>query len=106
MTPQPPAPHVQAAMARAELRALTDKQSIAEYGVRVLSDVAATMGNAIDLSANSNKLDVIMSAVVALVSLRLQELQGAHSANAERIAQLEGFLKQAESRIAIPNLQA
>lgn len=47
---------------------------------------------------------VMLSALVALVSIRLVELQTGHANAAERIPKLEAFLKQAESGIAIPNL--
>ncbi len=101
MTPQPP--HVQTAMARAELKALQSHQSTAEYGVEILSNAAIDLQSAEDGTITREK--AILSAVMALCALRLSELQTAHTANAERIAQLEGFLAKADSRIAIPNLQ-
>ena len=101
MTPQPP--HVQSAMARAELKALLGHQSTAEYGVELLSNAAMDLQSAEDGTITREK--AILSAVMALCALRLSELQTAHSANAERIAQLEGFLKQAESRVVVPGLK-
>lgn len=104
MTPQPPAPHVQAAMARAELKALQGHQSVAEFGIELLSKVAAELGG-IDRTKIFKETNAMLSALMALSAIRLSELQTAHSANAERIAQLEEFLAKADSRIAIPNLQ-
>ncbi len=101
MTAAPP--HVQAAMARAELKALQDQQAIAEYGVELLSNAAMDLQSAEDGTITREK--AMLSAVMALCALRLSELQTAATANTERIAQLEGFLKKADSRIAIPNLQ-
>ena len=126
-------------MARAELKAIQGQQAIAEYGVSVLSNVAAELtGSNEDVVflrdvASEFEVDrlpergarikriadrlqmieavgdkpnrVMLSALVALGSLRLAELQSASTANAERIAQLEAFLKQADSRVVVPNLQ-
>lgn len=103
MTPQPPSPHVQAAMARAELKALQAQQAIAEYACELLSNVAMDLQSAEDGTITREK--AILSGVMALVSIRLSEMQTAHNHNAERIAQLETFLAKADSRIAIPNLQ-
>lgn len=99
----PQTPHVQTAMARAELKALQGHQSVAEYGVELLSNAAMDLQSAEDGTITREK--AILSAVMALCALRLIELQTARAANAERIAQLEGFLAKADSRIAIPNLQ-
>lgn len=105
MTPQQPPPYaVQVQMARAELKALQGHQTIAEQGILALSNVAAELSQ-VDRVKEFAATNAILAALVALVSIRLFEFQNAHQANAERIAQLEGFLTKADSRIAIPNLQ-
>lgn len=103
-------------MARAELKVIQGQQAIAEYGIELLSGVAAELGAFIEAKLKPGEglitptgtitaESITLSALVALCCLRLSELQTAATSNAERIAQLEAFLKQADSRVVVPNLQ-
>lgn len=103
MTPQPPGvpQHIQIELARRELKSLKDQQSIAEYGINLLSGVSGELAG-IDRKREFGATAAILSALVALVSLRLQELQNSHAAIEPRITELEGALRVADSGIVRP----
>jgi len=110
MTPTLP-PHIQAALAqqqternRAELKALRQQQVIAEQGIQALSSVAAELAQ-VNRATVPPATSAMLAPLVALVAIRLFELQYAHESNTERMAQLEGLLTKADSRIAVPNLK-
>lgn len=103
MTPQVPQ-HIQIEMARRELRMLIEQRSIAEQGIEMLSGVSAEIAQPKAPWVNP-ETKAIMSAVVALVHLRLLELQHSHSNLVPRIAELEGALKIADGGIVIPGMR-
>lgn len=103
MTPQVPQ-HIQIEMARRELKMLIEQRSIAEQGIEMLSGVSAELSvpwpNPADAMGKA-----MLSGMVALVSLRLLELQHSHSNLVPRIAELEGALKIADGGIVIPGMR-
>lgn len=104
MTPRQPPPHIQIELARRELHALRQQQVIAEQGISAFSNVAAELAT-VDKGTETPATQVILSALVALVSIRLFELQMSHGNILPRIAELEGALKQADSGIVIPGMK-
>lgn len=104
MTPQQPPPHIQIELARRELRALKQQQVIAEQGIEAFSNVAAELAT-VNKGVETPATQVILSALVALVSIRLFELQNSHSNILPRIAELEQALRVADSNIVIPGMK-
>lgn len=110
MTPQPP-PHIQIELARRELSALKQQRTIAEQGIQALSSVAAELAQVdraslgyVDSTPNDKATNALLAGVVALVSLRLFELQNSYGQLEPRITELEGALKQVDSGIVIPKV--
>lgn len=104
MTPQQPPQHIQIEMARRELKALRQQRAIAEQGIAALSNVAAELST-VDQGATTTVERVTLAALIALVSIRLLELQTSHDNIGPRIEELEGALKQFESGIVIPGMR-
>lgn len=102
--PNGPPQHIQIEMARRELKALKQQQGIAEQGIAALSNVAAELG-AVDPTAITPATHAMLAALVALVSIRLIELQTSHQNIGPRIAELEMALKQVDSGIVIPGMR-
>jgi len=101
--PQPNGPpqHIQIEMARRELKALKQQQAIAEQGIAALSGVAAELST-VDQNAITPVQRAMLAALVALVSIKLLELQtGLENLNV-RIPELENALRVADSGIALP----
>lgn len=107
MTPQPPPgipQHIQIEMARRELAALKQQLAIAENGIAMLSSVSAELSD-VDPAKVFKETKAILAALVALVSLRLLELQNSHGALVPRIGELENALKVADSGIVMPGMR-
>lgn len=102
MTPQSPSvpQHIQIELARRELKSLQGQQSIAEFGIQALSNVAAELNTANETHEGTER--AMFAALVALVALRLLELQNSHAAIEPRIAELENALRVADSGIVRP----
>lgn len=104
MTPQQPTgvpQHIQIEMARRELKMLIEQRSIAEQGIAALSGVSAELAS-VDRAKVFTETYAMLAALVALVQLRLLELQHNQSNLVPRIAELEDALKLADSNILIP----
>jgi hypothetical protein len=107
MTPQPSAgipQHIQIELARRELAALKQQRIIAEQGIQALSQVAAELA-VVDRGAETPAMQAALSGIIALVSIRLFELQTSHSNILPRIAELESALQVADSGIVIPGMR-
>lgn len=104
MTPQQPPQHIQIEMARRELKALKQQQAIAEQGIAALTNVAALL-SAVDHSATTGVENAMLASLVALVSIRLLELQASHQNLMQRIPELEGALKTLDTNIVVPGMR-
>jgi hypothetical protein len=105
MTPQGVPQHIQIEMARRELKMLIEQRSIAEQGVKMLSGVSEELAACGDPLTITGIEKATLAGIVALVSLRLLELQHSLTSLVPRIAELEGALKIADSPLSIPGLR-
>lgn len=103
MTPQPPGvpQHIQIELARRELKSLREQQTVADYGIQLLTGMADKL-NGVRYNDTDAATTAILAALVALSSLRLTELQNSHKQLEPRILELEGALRIADSGIVRP----
>lgn len=102
--------HIQIEMARRELKLLQQQQAIAEQGIEMLSGVSAELAYAIkpgmpNTDYSRENMRAMLGALVALVSIRLLELQTSHSNLMERIPELKDSLRIADGGIMIPQMR-
>jgi hypothetical protein len=95
--------------AKQELKALTQQRNIAEQGIEALTNTAAELSTALapgmpntDYSREHTR--AILSALVALCSIRLIELQTGHANAMERIPILEKFIADSSSGLVVPTV--